>query len=244
MVSGDDPLALQVLKEMQLPAGSHIVMGVFPFCREETAGTPGNIAPFARQNHYKELIIRMKKIIRKAPSPLSDLTKRQYRLFSNSSLPEKDLAVCAGLGFRGKNSLLISPERGSRCLLAGMILPEEIPLNIPESSPVPSLPNCGFCRICLNACPGGALTENGFIRDNCLQSRTTDTRPVPDNLKACWGNRIYGCTICQDVCPWNKMSLRAILLIRELSLTRFLWDSCCLQKRMRFCPSRKAQHWE
>ena len=112
------------------------------------------------------------------------------------------MAAEAGLGYIGKNSLLITPEFGSICLIAGMILPPFVPLpDIPEKKQTAS---CGNCTLCSSACPTGALSDKGFNREKCLQNWTSDKRILPDEIKEKWGNRIYGCTICQDVCPKNR----------------------------------------
>ena len=193
-----------MLNDEGFPEGSHIIIGVFPFYNfpDRTEDGNGRIAPFACCNYYKELIHRMKSIIRQAPAPLSKLKKREYRLFCNSTLPEKQMAAEAGLGFIGKNSLLITPEFGSICLIAGMILPSVIPLT--GGKDITQTANCGNCTLCSSACPTGALTTEGFNREKCLQNWTTDRRLLPDEIKEKWGNRIYGCTICQDICPKNR----------------------------------------
>ena len=197
-------LAADVLGREGFPEDSRIVIAVFPFYNfpNKTEEGYGRIAPFACRNYYKELIFRMKGIIRHAPPPLSALKKSDYRLFCNSSLPEKKMASEAGLGFIGRNSLLITPEFGSTCLIAGMILPATIPLSAsPRNNKRAS---CASCTLCMTACPTGAVTREGFEREKCLQSWTSDKRILPEAIKENWGNRIYGCTTCQDICPWNR----------------------------------------
>ncbi len=196
-------LISRVKTQLNLTGEHQIVIALFPFLSvHDNAGQAGRIAPFARANYYREIIKRIKKAIHSSPAPLSQLPKSRYRLFCNSQLPEKAMAVEAGLGFQGKNSLLITKERGSSCLIGGVILPSGIDLISPE--PASPLKGCGSCRSCIEACPTGAVSEEGFDREKCIQSWTTDSRPVPDEIKSRWGNRIYGCTACQDICPWNR----------------------------------------
>jgi len=198
-----------------MPEGSTVILAAFPFYRrqENAPDGEGEIAPFAVRNYYREMIVRLKEAAREAGSPVSDLTKREMRFFSNSRLPEKALAVRSGLGFIGRNSLLISEESGSFCLLAGWILPFGLTPSPPQP-PARELRNCGQCRLCEEACPSGALKNGIFNRERCLQNWTTDERPVPDNLKEVWGMRIYGCTVCQDICPWNRKIQQGILIDR------------------------------
>ena len=208
-------LISQVKKQLDLSGEYQIVLALFPFSSEnDDTDTESRIAPFARANYYKDIIKRMKNAILSSPPPLSGLSKSQYRLFCNSRLPEKAMAYEAGLGFLGKNSLLITEERGSSCLIGGMILPSCIKLTHPQ---IPSeMKGCGSCRLCINACPSGAINDDGFNRENCIQSWTTDSRPVPDEIKSRWGNRIYGCTVCQDVCPWNRKIPSGVRISRGL----------------------------
>lgn len=197
-------MAQTVLKDQGYSSTAHIVIAMFPIHKKIPGDEKetGQIAPFSCRNYYKETILRMKKIIQlTAPQ----LTKKQYRLFSNSRLPEKSLALEAGLGFRGKNSLLINRRIGSNGVLAGMILPEKITLpELPSEADRELILSCGNCQLCINACPGGAISDGGFCREKCLQFWTTESGIVPDDLKENWGSILYGCTICQDVCPWNR----------------------------------------
>ncbi len=159
------------------------------------------IAPFARKNHYKEIIRRLRIALKEAGPPFAEYTKKELRFFSNSSLPEKEIAALAGLGFRGRNTLLISKDHGSRGLLGGVIFPDRIS---GAESPSPLTVSCGSCRRCEESCPGGALSGGRLSRESCLQHWTTTDGVIPAELKEVWGERIYGCMICQDCCPWNR----------------------------------------
>ncbi|MDA3957291.1 4Fe-4S double cluster binding domain-containing protein [Oceanispirochaeta sp.] len=194
-----------MLHEAGMPPQSSIISAFFPFFRS-TQEKIKTIAPFALRNHYKEMILRMKVVLKSAGPPFSSLTRKEIRLFSNSRFPEKQMAALGGLGFIGRNTLLINKKYGSRGLLAGMIIPLNLMgLQDEEFSERNSeMPQCGSCRLCEEACPGGALKNHQLSRIDCLQHWTSSDGPVPEKLKNVWGQRMYGCTICQDVCPWNR----------------------------------------
>ena len=200
LVPGDDSIR-DLLKESGADEHSTIIMAFFPF-KDPVSGNDSLIAPFARSNHYKEIVSRMKQALKEAGEPFSSLTRREVRFFSNSTLPEKELAVKAGLGFQGRNTLIINREYGSRGLLGGIIIP--FALENSTEAITTGKESCGNCRLCEQACPGGALKDGQLDRSRCLQHWSTDDRAIPESLKEVWGNRIYGCTICQDICPWNR----------------------------------------
>jgi epoxyqueuosine reductase len=161
------------------------------------------LAPFARANYYAEAVARLKKAAGKLREE-GNFKKRDFRIFVNSRLPEKPLALAGGIGFQGKNSLIIVPGRGSLVVLAGMALPYH-PSREPRPQKKPG--SCGTCRRCVDACPTGAiLPEGGLIRDRCLQEMSTGK--MPETFWETWGTRLYGCQICQDVCPHNGNPLR------------------------------------
>jgi len=181
-----------------------VVIAAFPLHIKRRAEKGLKVAPFAAVNHYREAVSRMKRIARLLRERAA-LTKGDIRLFCNSTLPEKQFATLSGLGFTGRNSLVITREWGSRVILAGMI----VNLEMEEDKPLEkgSIPGalCGSCRRCMESCPTGAIESSGVInRDKCLQSLTTDSRQIPEWIMEKWGNRLYGCTICQDCCPFNK----------------------------------------
>lgn len=160
------------------------------------------LAPFARANYYREAVERLKEVAGRIREE-GKFRKRDFRLFVNSRLPEKPLALAGGIGFQGKNSLIIVPDRGSLIILAGMALPF-LPSEIFEGKgPAGS---CGTCRRCIEACPTGAIHPNGgLIREKCLQEMATGY--MPETAWPAWGTRLYGCQICQDVCPHNTTPL-------------------------------------
>lgn len=120
-------------------------------------------------------------------------------MVDTGELSDRAVAERAGVGFSGKNTLLITPEFGSFVYLG------EIITNIPFMPDEPIEDSCGDCRICLDACPTGALVQDGQINaKRCLAFLTQTKDFLPDEFRDKIGTRVYGCDTCQAVCPRNK----------------------------------------
>jgi len=112
---------------------------------------------------------------------------------------DREAAARSGVGFYGKNTLLITQRHGSWVVLGTLVTDVEL-------EPTPPLDlDCGSCRLCIEACPTGALDEPGTLdATRCLSYWTQAAAPVPEEYRAAIGAQVYGCDICQDVCPWNR----------------------------------------
>jgi epoxyqueuosine reductase len=125
----------------------------------------------------------------------------QYRVFTDSApLMEVELARKAGLGWRGKHTLLLNRESGSFFFLG------EILVNIPLPIDAPVEAHCGSCQACMDICPTKAITAPYQLdARRCISYLTIEHRDaIPVEFRSAMGNRIYGCDDCQLVCPWNK----------------------------------------
>ena len=185
------------------------------YFRQDPPGVPADraravIARYARGDDYHDVLkaklLRLLEWLREHAG--TDVRGRAY--VDTGPILERDVARRAGLGWFGKNTMLLNPKRGSYFFLGLLLLDLELPADEPFSEE-----RCGTCRACLDACPTGALLgyddEGAPVMDArlCISYLTIELRgPIPRELRPKLGNRIFGCDICQEVCPWNERFAR------------------------------------
>ncbi len=125
------------------------------------------------------------------------------RMFVDSApVSDKLWAVKSGLGWLGKNSCLINKELGSFVFICELIINIELDYDEPYNSNF-----CGSCTKCIDACPTNAIVQPGVIDSKrCISYQTIENKEetIPEEFTGKFKNRIFGCDICQDICPWNK----------------------------------------
>ncbi|HQY05046.1 MAG TPA: tRNA epoxyqueuosine(34) reductase QueG [Lacunisphaera sp.] len=152
-----------------------------------------------------------------------------YRFYADTGpVMERGWAARSGLGFRGKNAMLISKQHGNWLLLATILTRLEIVPDEPlrkTSLPAAGEPTgllCGKCTRCLDACPTGAFPAPGVVdARRCISYQTIENKGIiPRELRAGIGTRIFGCDICLEVCPWNRFAQagRQLLLVARHDL--------------------------
>lgn len=134
---------------------------------------------------------------------LCDSVARHYKVYVDTgAILERAHAQSAGLGFIGKNTMLIHPRRGSYFFIGEILTDMEF-----DEYDTPHRPTmCGTCTRCLSACPTDAFPEP-YVLDarKCISYLTIEHKTdIPTDLRPKFGNWIYGCDVCQDVCPWNR----------------------------------------
>ena len=170
----------------------------------------GVIARYARGRDYHHVLKRrLRELLRWVQKVGRDggLSKdiRGFGYVDTGPILERELGERAGLGWFGKNTMLIHPRRGSYFFLGVLLLDLDLP-----PDPAFETDHCGSCRRCLDSCPTRALLgrdETGApVMDarRCISYLTIELRgPIPRELRPLMGNRVFGCDICQEVCPWN-----------------------------------------
>jgi epoxyqueuosine reductase len=112
---------------------------------------------------------------------------------------DREGAARSGVGFYGKNTMLITRKHGSWVVLGTLVTDAVVEASAPLDL------DCGSCTLCIEACPTGALDDPGVLDSTrCLSYWTQSPDPIPEEYRAELGAQVYGCDICQDVCPWNR----------------------------------------
>jgi epoxyqueuosine reductase len=160
------------------------------------------ISRYALGRDYHKL---MRKRLAKLAEKIAEVAgPHQFRAFVDSApVLERGLAEQAGLGWIGKNTMLINSQAGSWFFLGEIYT--DLPLTI---DPPQQTAHCGSCTACLDDCPTGAIVApNQVDARRCISYLTIELRDsIPESLRPLMGNRIYGCDDCQLVCPWNKFA--------------------------------------
>ena len=183
---------------------SILVLGIpydNPTNRAKPKAGEGRIAAYAwGQDYHEELGPRLKAIVEHAEGLAGhSIPNRWYA--DSGPLLERELAQRAGLGWIGKNTMLINPEKGSYFLLAEILLGIELEFDDPIT-----VDHCGSCRRCIDACPTDCILEDRTLdATRCISYLTIKlTGPIPEDLRPRMGDWIFGCDICQMECPWNE----------------------------------------
>ncbi len=169
----------------------------------EPAAGQGQIARYAWGTDYHDLI-------RKRLHTLADFHRELTPgaavrgVVDTAPLLEREFAELAGLGWVGKNTLLLNRQLGSWFLLAALLTSETLVYDEPLTTGY-----CGTCRACIDACPTGAIVEPYRLDSRkCISYLTIELRePIPPELRESIGPRIFGCDLCQDACPFNHHPL-------------------------------------
>jgi epoxyqueuosine reductase len=159
----------------------------------------GKVARYARGEDYHAVI--REKLNRLRTWFESNVPGGMARgVVDSAPLLERDFARRAGLGWFGKNTMLIHPELGSFFFLAGFLTNKLLLSNMPFTTS-----HCGSCTACIDVCPTEAIVEPGWLdARNCISYLTIELKsPIPENLRPKLDDWLFGCDLCQEVCPWN-----------------------------------------
>jgi epoxyqueuosine reductase len=167
------------------------------------AGESAAIARYARGRDYHYAHRDRMKVLRKRLLAL-DPDVETYAAVDTGPAMEKVWAERAGLGWIGKNGCLINPRLGSWLTLSVMFVDREV-----DAYDAPHDRRCGDCVLCLDACPTGAIPEPGVVdARRCVAYQSIENRDaVPESLRPGFAGRIFGCDVCQEVCPWNRRAM-------------------------------------
>ncbi len=228
-----DPI--QVLKG----ACSVVMLGVNYFPGEESVSEQKRWAKYSLYQDYHDTILKGLKEAGRLLESRYGLDAGEYRYYVDTGpVMERGWAAASGMGWQGKNGMLISKTHGNWLLLATLITKLAIEPDPPVKMSLAAAPSraelgafCGKCTRCIDSCPTKAIVEPGILDASlCISYQTIENKGViPRELRPGIGSRIFGCDICLDVCPWNRFARagRQVLLserydIGELGLLEIL----------------------
>lgn len=150
------------------------------------------------KDYHKELKKRLKPLLNELSEKIENL---QFRILVDSApVPEKIIGAQSGMGWIGKNSMLIHPEHGSWFFLAEVLINLDLPS---DESTIPD--RCGKCTLCIDACPTGAILPGRVVdASRCISWMTIEKKGGFEAGEKKPEYQLFGCDICQQVCPWNK----------------------------------------
>jgi epoxyqueuosine reductase len=182
----------------------------------------GWIARYVRGGDYHQVISeKLNKLVEKLKEEFPG--DEFLACVDTKAVLERDTAYRAGLGWIGKNTCLLDQQRGSFFFIAEILTTLEL------TPDMPVMDHCGTCTRCIDACPTGAIEEPKILNaTKCISYWTIESKTsAPESLSRKFGQNIFGCDICQDVCPWNQKARRTLKLPEarssgEVDLKKFL----------------------
>lgn len=186
-----------------VPGARSLVVGARAYGGEAAPPGPrgGAVARYARADHYAALRAGLEVVARR----LVGDGWQAVVCCDDNRLVDREAAVRAGLGWYGRNTLVLLPGRGSWFLLGSVVTDAPLPA---VTEPAPPASGCGPCRRCLTACPTGALGDGVLDARRCLAWLVQAPGVFPVEHRAALGGRLYGCDDCQEACPVNRRAAR------------------------------------
>jgi epoxyqueuosine reductase len=203
------------------------------------------VSIYARgRDYHKVLRSRLQQLAERIQA---ETGKFGFRVFTDSApVMELPLAEKAGLGWRGKHTLMLNREAGSMFFLGEILVDIALPVDAPASA------HCGACQACIDVCPTQAILGPGRLdARRCISYLTIELKTsIPLELRSLIGNRVYGCDDCQTVCPWNKFAQKAVVpdfeerngLGSAGMVELFGWSEEEFNRRMEGSPIRRIGH--
>jgi epoxyqueuosine reductase len=178
-----------------------LLYNYFPEQELQDADAP-KLARYAYGKDYHHILKgKLRELLGRLQEGIGEIDGRCF--VDSAPVLERQWAARAGNGWLGKNTLLIHPKAGSYYFIATLILDVELQTDDPMRD------YCGTCRRCIDACPTDAIAPEGYILDasKCISYLTIELRDaIPDEFAGKMENWMFGCDICQEVCPWNRFS--------------------------------------